>query len=87
MGTRRIGPVLIFERLWKESGSKSVIKRLLAGRKFEFPVERAIFLTVLKRLFGGGSDRFCEKWAADYRIEGIDGSGSSSSLSGYGLAR
>jgi hypothetical protein len=73
VGTRRIGPVLVFERLWEESGLKSVIDKLLQGRKFEFPVERAIFLTVLKRLFGGGSDRFCEKWAADYRIELVEG--------------
>lgn len=73
VGTRRVGPVLIFERLWKESGIRAVISGLLAGRNFEFPVERAIFLTVLRRLFGGGSDRFCEMWAADYGIEGIDG--------------
>jgi hypothetical protein len=70
--TRRIGPTLIFERLWEESGLKYVIEDLLVGRKFEFPVERAIFLTVLKRLFGGGSDRYCEKWAADYKINGIE---------------
>jgi hypothetical protein len=72
VSTRCIGPVLLFERLWEESGLRSVIQGLLAERKFEFPVERAIFLTVLKRLFGGGSDRFCEKWAADYRIDGIE---------------
>jgi hypothetical protein len=70
--TQRIGPTLIFERLWEESGVKSVIEGLLTGRKFEFPMERALFLTVLKRLFGGGSDRLCEKWAADYRIKGIE---------------
>lgn len=71
--TRRIGAVLVFERLWEESGLKSVIERLLRGRKFEFPVERAIFVTVLRRLFGGGSDRFCEMWAADYGIKGMEG--------------
>jgi len=70
--TRRIGPALIFERLWQETGLRSVIEKLLAGRKFEFPVERAVFLTVLKRLFGSGSDRLCEKWAGDYRIDGIE---------------
>lgn len=70
--TRRIGAALIFERLWKESGIKSVIRGLLTGRKFEFPVERVIFLAVLHRLFGGGSDRMCDKWVDDYRIEGID---------------
>lgn len=31
-----IGPTLIFEGLWKESGVKDCIKELLVGRKFEF---------------------------------------------------
>jgi hypothetical protein len=47
---------------------------LLADRKFEFPVERAVFLTVLHRLMAGGprSDRAAEKWRADYRIGGVE---------------
>jgi len=67
-----IGPVMIFERLWKETGIQWAIQKMLAGRKFEFDVERAIFLTVLHRLMVSGSDRFCEKWRRDYRIEGIE---------------
>lgn len=67
-----IGPVLIFERLWKATGIQWAIQKMLAGRKFEFDVERAIFLTVLHRLMVSGSDRFCEKWRRDYRIEGIE---------------
>jgi hypothetical protein len=47
---KKIGPALIFERLWKETGIKAALARVLAGRKFEFDVERAIFLTVLHRL-------------------------------------
>jgi len=70
--SRKIGPSLIFERLWKELGIKKVIKRLLGERKFEFDVERAIFLTVLHRLFVSGSDRSCDKWRRDYVIEGAD---------------
>ena len=69
---RKIGPVLIFERLWKETGIKAAIERVLAGRKFEFNVERAIFLTVLHRLMVSGSDRFCIRWCSDYLIDGID---------------
>ena len=42
-------------------------------RGFEFAVERAVFASVLHRLFVSGSDRSCDKWMADYRIEGIDG--------------
>ena len=67
-----IGPVMIFERLWKEAGIQWAIQKMLAGRKFEFNVERAIFLTVLHRLMVSGSDRFCEKWRQDYRIEGVE---------------
>ena len=67
-----IGPVLVFERLWKESGLHSVIKQLLEGRKYEFDVERAIFVTVLHRLFISGSDRSCEYWMKGYRIDGSE---------------
>jgi len=67
-----IGPALIFERLWQETGIKAAIKKVLAGRKFEFDVERAIFLTVLHRLMESGSDRFCDKWRRDYRIDSTD---------------
>jgi transposase len=69
---KKIGPALIFERLWNELGIEKVIKNLLADRKFEFDVERAIFLTVLHRLFPSGSDRSCEKWRRDYAIEGAE---------------
>jgi len=48
---KKIGPALIFERLWEQLGIKKVIHRLLSQRKFEFDVERAIFLTVVHRLF------------------------------------
>lgn len=70
--SKKVGPSLIFERLWKELGIKKVIKRLLGERKFEFDVERAIFFTVLHRLFVSGSDRSCDKWRRDYVIEGAD---------------
>jgi transposase len=67
-----IGPTLVFERLWKESGIKGCIEKLLVGRKFEFDVERAIFLSVLHRLMVSGSDRFCDKWKRDYLIPGTE---------------
>jgi len=71
--SKKIGPALIFQRLWEELGIKKVIKELLYNRKFEFDVERAIFLTVLHRLFVSGSDRSCEKWHRDYKIKGAGG--------------
>ena len=63
---KKIGPTLIFERLWKETGIQAAIRKLLIGRKFEFDVERAIFLTVLHRLMVSGSDRSCDRWRRDY---------------------
>ena len=69
---KKIGPAIIFERLWQELGIAKIIRRLLKGRKFEFDVERAIFLTVLHRLFVSGSDRYCDKWRRDHCIDGIE---------------
>jgi transposase len=69
---KKIGPGLIFERLWKELGIDTILGRLLAGRKFGFQVERAVFLTVLHRLFTSGSDRSCDRWHRDYIIYGVD---------------
>jgi transposase len=69
---KKIGPALVFERLWKEVGIDRILHRLLAGRKFGFDVERATFLTVLHRLFPSGSDRSCDKWHRDYVIHGVD---------------
>jgi hypothetical protein len=70
--TRRIGPALIFQRLWRETGCQRVVEQFLERRRFEFDVERAIFLTVLHRLFAPGSDRAADKWKSDYQIEGCD---------------
>src|SRR3982751_3001237 len=69
----RIGAPLLFGRLWEETGCRAVIEGLLAGRGFEFAVERAVFATVLHRIMVSGSDRACEKWMADYAISGVDG--------------
>src|SRR3712207_3323145 len=73
LSTRRIGGPLLFGRLREETGCRAVIEDLLAGRGFEFDVERAIFSTVLHRLFVSGSDRACERWLEDYAVPGIDG--------------
>ena len=69
---RKIGPSLIFERLWKDAGIQEAISAVLADRRFEFDVERAVFLTVLHRLMASGSDRFCDKWRRDYCIKGVE---------------
>jgi Transposase DDE domain len=72
LGCRRIGAPLLFERLWRETRCREVLEAMLAGRQFAFPAERAVFLTVLHRLMVSGSDRACEHWRADYRIDGVD---------------
>ena len=68
----RIGGPLLFGRLWEQLGLGEVVNDLLDGRGFEFAVERAVFVSVLHRLFVSGSDRSCEKWMSDYAISGID---------------
>src|SRR6266496_1243801 len=73
IATRRIGPALVFERLWEETGCRAVIEELCGTRKHGFALERAVFLTVLHRLFVSGSDRAADRWREDYRIAGIDG--------------
>jgi len=73
ISTRRIGPALIFARLWEELQIPQVIRRLLAGRRFTLPVERILFLTVLHRLFASGSDRSClSVWKQDHEIPGSE---------------
>src|SRR5215213_10175063 len=73
LACKRIGAPLLFGRLWEETGCRAVIEDLLAGRAFEFPVERAVFATVLHRIMVSGSDRACEKWMAAYDLPGVDG--------------
>jgi Transposase DDE domain len=68
--TRSLGPGLLFERLWRQTGCQAVLEQLLADRHFTFPLERAVFLTVVHRLLQPGSDRAAEKWRDDYVLEG-----------------
>jgi len=69
---QRIGPDLVFGRLWRECGIQEVIQSLLQARRYDFDVERAIYLTVLHRLFASGSDRAAERWREDYLIPGTE---------------
>ena len=47
--TVHLGPPLVFEKLWKQVGMPNILRRLLEGRRFEFPLERVVFITVLHR--------------------------------------
>ena len=73
IAVRRIGPALVFERLWQETGCLAVIMELAGKRKHGFALERAVFLTVLHRLFVSGSDRAADRWREDYAIAGVEG--------------
>lgn len=46
--------------------------RMLRERRFEFPLERAVFMTVLHRLFVSGSDRAAERWMRDQALAGTE---------------
>jgi hypothetical protein len=70
--TIKIGPPKVFGRLWEQTKIDKVIKELLKDRKYEFDVERAIFLTVLHRLVVSGSDRGAEQWCRGYAIDRIN---------------
>jgi hypothetical protein len=83
----KIGPGLIFERLRRELGPPAIFRDLLADRKFEYDIKRAIFLTVVHRLFVSGSDRSCIGWRRDYAIAGVDGICPGSLLPGDGFPR
>ena len=71
VAVRRIGPALVFERLWEETGCRAVINELAGARGHKFALERAVFLTVLHRLFVSGSDRAADRWREDYAIAGV----------------
>lgn len=64
--TVHVGPPLVFQRLWEELGMPGILQRLLKNPKFEFPLERVVFITVLHRLFAPGSARAAERWCRRY---------------------
>ena len=70
--TYSIGPALIFERLWKELELPAIIHSLSDQKRYTFDSERAVFLTVLHRLFVSGSDRQCERWKETQHVVGAD---------------
>lgn len=69
---KKVGPVLVFERLWEPGGFVDIIRESLKGRRYQFDVERAVFVTVLHRLMNPGSDRQAERWMNAYRIKGVN---------------
>jgi hypothetical protein len=72
LSVARIGPTLVMEPLWRRLGLAAILNDLLADRHFDFAVERAIYFTVLSRLFFPGSDRRASRLGRDYRVRGGD---------------
>ena len=68
----KIGPDLVFGRLWKTMGLEKILRDLAGKRRHEFDLERAVYLTVLHRLFASGSDRAAETWKENYSIPGTE---------------
>jgi len=68
----KLGPGLIFGRLWEQTGIQGVLNALLSDRSFTFPVERAVFLAVVHRIFSSGSDRQAHRWVRDVPLEGSE---------------
>ena len=67
---RRIGPALVFERLWRETGCRDAVRAALRGRRHRFDVERAVFLSVLHRIMVSGSDRSAMAWRRGQAVAG-----------------
>jgi hypothetical protein len=54
--------------LWEALELGTILKHALESRRYEFDVERAVYLTVVHRLFAYGSDRAAERWRQAYRL-------------------
>ena len=72
LNVRHVGPALVFGRLWKKLQIDRILNELLAKRRFSFDVERAIFSTVIHRLFESGSDRQGMRFLRDVDVPGSD---------------
>lgn len=69
---RSVGPALVMGRVWHDLGIDRVLGELLAERKYAFDVERAVFASVVHRLFESGSDRQAVRFLRDAVVPGSD---------------
>lgn len=69
----RIGPDAIFGRLWRELGIDRAIRQVAEERRCAFDIERAVYHTVIHRLFEAGSDRASLVWRDGFRLDGTEG--------------
>lgn len=67
---RPLGLDLAFGRLWQTVGLQSMLLDLLQGLRFEFPVERTVYLTVLDRLRESSAAPATQRWRRNRPIPG-----------------
>lgn len=68
------GDLYVLETIWNRLGIARTIEQLVAGRKFDFSIERALFCMVANRAAAPCSKLYCyEQWLReDVRIRGAD---------------
>ena len=59
------GGAWVLEHLWRRVGIRVAIVKLLRGRKYALPVERALFALVANRAPAPASKLACERWVAE----------------------
>jgi hypothetical protein len=69
------GDLYVLEQLWNRVGIAEVIAQQVGRRKFDFPVERALFAMVANRACAPSSKLYCyEQWLKeDIRLSGMEG--------------
>jgi hypothetical protein len=63
--SRPIGGAWVLNHLWSKMGIRSTIERMLAKRKFQAPLERAIFAMVSNRALNPASKLAYEDWVRE----------------------
>ncbi|MBR9910616.1 MAG: IS1634 family transposase [Gammaproteobacteria bacterium] len=68
------GDLYVLEALWRRLGIDQVLNEVLAHRKYDFPVERALFAMVANRSLAPCSKLYCyDQWLQeDVRIDGTE---------------
>jgi transposase len=66
------GPLYVLEALWRELGLRDAFRRIRAGRKLGYDLERAVFAMVANRACAPASKLYCfEQWLReDVRLAG-----------------
>lgn len=68
-----MGGAYVLDRLWRELKIDEALEKLLAGRKYSTPVERAIFSMVANRALAPSSKLAIEDWVSRAAVPGVEG--------------